>query len=155
MVKFRLSTILLVVALIAIALGWYVDFGSRDRIIGTWTGPASALTLSSNSYTTTLEIRPDGTFSKVQRDGTNAVTFTGTYSILDDGLVKFNVAQIARATDVLDEWTASTTDRNYFCRCAIDATGFLVIAEIPRANPFETNDPFTREPELIWEAYYR
>ena len=67
LLKYRLSTALLLTTIVAISLGWWIDHTSRNRrdIVGTWYYPTGDFIQL--GYTTTLEIRADGTFTKEQK----------------------------------------------------------------------------------------
>ena len=62
--RFRMSTVFLFTLTPAILLGWCVERASRHRrdIVGTWYYPTNDLTVL--GYTSLLEIRWDGTFTR-------------------------------------------------------------------------------------------
>jgi len=124
MFKFHLSTILLVIALIAALLGWFVDHNSRHSINGSWRVSFTALVAGTN----TLDIKTDGTFTKVQDDGNETKTISGTYSVHGDGLVQFTALKLTILTRD-GESIDSNIDRAYHCRCGLDSSGRLVILE--------------------------
>ena len=89
--RFRMSTVFLFTLTPAILLGWCVERASRHRrdIVGTWYYPTNDLTVL--GYTSLLEIRWDGTFTKIQGYRTSRETFKGTYTVEDDGRITFHV----------------------------------------------------------------
>ncbi len=151
--KFRLSTVLLLVLSCAICLGWYVDRTSRNRrdIVGTWYYPTNDLGVL--GYTSLLEIRSDGTFRKIQGHRESSETFDGTYAVHENGRITFHVTSKTSATDFdhfLDrEPETRELDACYSCRCAIDPTGYLVIDDQPS---FPFND---EEIGIRWETCAR
>ena len=149
MLKFRISTGLLVLALVGMSLGWYVDRNSRRSITGAWRGPEYTLPLSPGSYSTTLRIRPDGTFEKIQDYGygTKSITFSGTYTARGEGLFLFHIYNVNRTSDDGGGSVSSSVHQTFLCRCAIDPPTCLVITQI-------SGSP---EPELdlTWESYHR
>lgn len=130
-VKFRLSTVFLLVLTCAICLGWYVDRTSRNRrdILGTWYYPTNDLGVL--GYTSLLEIRSDGTFTKIQGHRECSETFDGTYSVRENGRLMFHVTAKTSENDfdrLLDRKPETKKlDAHYSCRCAIDPTGYLAI----------------------------
>ena len=158
MIKFRLSTSLLIVAVVAIALGWYLDHNSSVWLTGTWVGPSTP-NLLQLGYSTSLEIRENGTFTKVQRFGASTNTFTGNYSILDDGLVKFHATKLGYSSCSDGEPQESSIARTFLCRCAIDKSGILVIYQCSATLEIgeDPNIPFKFGPysDISWEAYSR
>ena len=155
MMKFRLSTTLLFLALVAVALGWYTDRDSRDKITGSWYGPTSVMIVVSRGYETYLHILPDGTFLKVQTYSGREVSFAGTYDTRDDGLVTFHVSKIGHAPTSSFNPVWSQVDRRFYCRCAIDNFGRLVISELTRSSPAPVNSETPKDPigDLRWETY--
>ena len=125
-VQFRLSTIFLLTLCCAILLGWYVERTSRNRrdIIGTWYYPTNDVSLM--GYSSLLEIRRNGTFTKIQGYRTHSVTYDGTYAVEDNGRVSFHVTS-RKTSYISSESETEELDSYYFCRCAVDPTGYLVI----------------------------
>ena len=157
MLKYRLSTSLLVIALVATALGWYVDHTSNSKYTGTWVGIADNFP-ESTGYSTSLEIRSNGTFEKIQRFAGTTTIFTGEYNTVDNGLVQFNVTKLVCSKHGHEGKFKLNTNRVFQCRCAIDAVGILIIHRYSASVPFDDPDisidygPFS---EVYWEAYSR
>ena len=163
MFNFRLSTILLVVALVATALGWYVDRNSKGGITGSWKLANSPI--AQLGYSTTLDIRPDGTFSKVQRYRDGEQTFAGTYEMSKPGFVDFHVSSEvyipafdikAAFSDQLqqgvsDKAPATKIDETFQCRWAIDASGCLIVHEYKMLRMFDEVSESTSG--IKWEIY--
>ena len=132
--RFRISTILFSVALIAILCGWWLDYSMRNRreIVGAWRYPTpDAMMLG---YRTTFEIRPDGTFSKIQRYRTSATRFDGRYTTNDDGTITFHFLAATTETSISSrssdaELPSESIDVKATCRCGIDKSGYLIIRD--------------------------
>jgi hypothetical protein len=150
-VKFRLSTVLLLVLSCAICLGWYVDRTSRSRrdIVGAWYYPTNDVGVL--GYTSLLEICSDGTFTKIQEHRESIDTFGGTYAVQENGRITFHVTSKTSVTIPMcdREPDRRELDAYYSCRCAIDRTGYLVIDDRPS---FPFND---KEIGIRWETCAR
>ena len=165
MLKFRLSTILLLVALVATALGWYVDRNSKGGINGSWT--LANFPIGHQGYSSTLEIRPDGTFSKIQRHRRGEESFAGTYNIVEPGIVDFRVSKAdytpvfdvkGAFPDLLDPEDRDKTpetkiDRTFKCRYAIDSSGCLILHEYKMLRIFEEGMNGKTNLDIEWEIY--
>jgi hypothetical protein len=121
--RFRISTILLGLAVIVVLLAWYADRQRSDDITGTWHYPA--LELGVGGYQETLKIRPNQTFSKHQMYRIGELTWEGTYSIATDGLVVFHITTYSSNKGPFVE-----IDKQYRCRCAIDSGNYLIIRQL-------------------------
>ena len=97
-------------------------------------------------YSTTLEIRADGTFTKRQEYRTSAETFNGTYTALENGLIQFHADERVDSLWGLDQEPLEI-DRTFRCRCAVDDGGHLVVYE------YEMWRVFDEESDLKWEIY--
>lgn len=149
--QFRLSTILLLTTLCAVLFAWYVDHYSylRREIIGRWTFPTKATPYGVLGYSSVLEIRRDGTFTKRQFYRLGEKTFSGTYTCHEDGKIVFHVTQSVwdshymrflrekkrRSQDsilerIVVEPKVSKLDTTFVFFCAIDKAGHLVMDEI-------------------------
>jgi len=152
-VKYRLSTLFLIVLSCAISLGWYADRMSRSRrdIVGTWHYPTEDINLT--GYYSQLEIRSDGTFTKIQGHHHGNETFSGTYAVEKSGQVIFHVTKKVILLDLAkalgQEPETRQCDAHYACRCAVDPTGYLVIDD-RRLSPFNDEDTGIR-----WETCSR
>ena len=136
--KFRLSTTLLLIAIVAVTLGWYVDRHTRNHreILGTWYYPTDDVGVF--GYTSLMDLRTDGTFSKMQGYRTSHETFDGTFEIQENGIVRFHVTTRTEGSDIAeavaemtghgdDNPTITQLDSYFSCRCAVDSSGYLVI----------------------------
>ncbi len=126
--RFRLSTVFLLIVIFAISLGWFIDHTDRVRrrkISGIWELPTQISRMHLQPFVSTFEIRDDGTFTKTTRKE----KYDGVYSLLDDGQVAFS---ILTRTVGSDETAASEI---YFCRCAVDDSGRLTVALTGQSNP--------------------
>jgi hypothetical protein len=132
--KYQLSTLLLLILVAAVSLGWYVDHVDRNRrdIIGTWHYPTPDFTVV--GYGTSLVIRPDGTFTKTQSGRSSTETFDGTYSVDKEGRVVFHVESKLVQTDLdailPEERDPERLDSAYELRCAVDKSGYLIVADV-------------------------
>ena len=125
----------------AIALGWYVHSRNRRTLVGTWTYPTPDQCVL--GYVSTLEIRADGTFTKVQTYRYSSDTLEGTYTVGKDSRVVFHVTSKTTATD-LGSMLHRKRDRlkmdvSYEFRCATDPAGYLVLADDTWAFPDNDN----------------
>lgn len=135
-------------------LGWYIDRTAQDskhEFIGSWWGPDIPLILSERSYSTTLEIRRDGTFTKTQTYGYDkeSVTFVGTYKIYDDGQIIFKLSNY-QVTVPKTEQVNLDVNQVFICRCAVDSYRCLLVTEISSGRT-----PVSMNRDLNWDqAYY-
>ena len=148
--KYRLSTALLLVTVVAISLAWYVDHFNRDRdeIVGTWLYPTPDFHLS--GYRTTLEIRANGSFTKVQYGRSGCTTYDGNYSVNENGTITFQLSKRNHESPIFELFPdykpeAETLDAWFRCRCAIDKSGHLLID--PGISPFAGGTG------IKWETY--
>jgi hypothetical protein len=137
--RFRLSTVLWIVALVAVLLAWYVDHNREHRgdVVGVWYYPTPDVSLS--GYWETLTISSDGTFTKLEQGRVGSETYSGTYSIAKDGLVtfhvtskQFNYGKIPPQIEVYD------VDAKFRCRVALDPHANLVIANLNAQPPSDS-----------------
>ena len=91
--KFRLSTLLLLITVAAVSICWWLDHADRSRrdIVGVWYFPNGDFIQM--GYRTTLEIREDGTFTKTQDTRGGSSIFNGTYVANENGTVTFIVEE--------------------------------------------------------------
>jgi len=158
--KYSLSTILLLVVIVAISLGWLVEHFDHRRkdIVGTWHYPTPRINVYSEAqgYSSTFEIRSDGTFQKTQLRGTASSIYEGRYAPNDDGTVTFRIVKRTRNTKDGRPLPANATritefnesfNAEFRCSCGIDKTGYLIIADGYGLNPFG------HETGIRWEIY--
>lgn len=141
--RFRVSSLLFVTALISIGVAWYVESRPRRQreLIGAWNAVPHRI-----YHRSELVIRPDGTFTKFQYDDGDEVTFEGNFKVTTTGELEFlvtselvdsfwdrsirelekNIAE-ARGEPIPPEPVPSPTSTPFRCFCAVDANGFLVI----------------------------
>lgn len=152
--KFRISTILLTIALLAVGMAWYVE-RTRHRmdLHGTWYYPTKGRGLY--GYTSMLEIKPDGTFTKTQGSRTLVEIFAGSYSEERSGAITFHVTkktQKNRSSNSQFDPVVTILDENYRRRCAVDGSGYLIIEKVDSANFWRTD---TRDSGIKWESHSR
>ena len=127
--RFRISTFLLVVAILAILLGWYLDRNRvENELVGTWHFPTLDNEQSAANRDT-LILRDDGTFSKIQKYQFFGETYKGTYSIIQDGVVSFYVDE--KDYELYGK-TVETIHMgwNCHCRCAVDRDKYLLVHQV-------------------------
>jgi hypothetical protein len=143
-IKYRLSTLLLLIVIAALALGWYVDHRDRSRrdIIGTWHYPTPEQNLL--GYVSSLEIRADGTFTKHQMGRFGSDAFEGKYCVDKSGRIAFHILSKTERTDFDDLLkTAPKTkalDVEMWCRCAVDKSGYLILDMHGFSNPIDNGN---------------
>jgi hypothetical protein len=150
--KFRLSTLLLLVLLAGISLGWYVDHSDHNRreIIGIWIDSPQPMNLGYNSV---LEIRGDGTIAKLQEGKADYDRYEGKYTCSDDGWITFHIATRSWGVGSFPSQSSvfSSTfkiDVDIPCRCAIDKIGHLIVQP---DRDWIRPDGF----HMQWESYAR
>ena len=136
---------LLLVVIVAICLGWYVDHKYRYRreIIDSWY-------YRHGGYRTTLVFRTDGTFTKTQKGRTVGESFEGTYKIGDGGGV-LNVLkheEFFYTVNGPDVRASNEMNEEVFFRWAISNNGYLLIHNLGYSE-------IADEMRLNREAYQR
>ncbi len=110
---------------------------SRENICGVWYYPTPDVSLS--GYWETLTIRADGTFTKFQQYRMFSETYEGVYSTGDDGTVSFHVnRRINDNNNTATSIESHDIEKTYRCRCAVDATGNLIVVTLNREIPPES-----------------
>ena len=152
--KFRLSTIIFTIAIVAIALGWLVDRNSRSRIAGSWAYPPpdSSLNWTSTRYSDFLSISADGSFTKTQDYGISRETYSGTMHTDQTGLTTFHVTSVTAASEFGTD-QKSDVDFRFLCRCAVDKFGYLVVNEYLAFREHQDFDQ--RTANVQWRSYSR
>jgi len=124
--KIRLSTLLFVIAVIAISHAWYVDRTALNHTKpeGVWYYPTNDIAML--GYTSELSILTDGSYAKRQTYRTFSQIHEGEWAICDDGRLVFNVTSV---TDTFDGGSPQkhAMDARYICRWAIDRSGYLLL----------------------------
>ena len=154
--RFRVSTTLLLVAIVGILLGWYLEHSSRSDISGTWAFPdgVEELTYTSTRYSDVLTIEADGRFTKKQDFGFSWTSYNGTMETDERGLARFHVTQIQRGTSV-GEAVETETDADFIflCRCEVDSFGYLIVNEYLFGR--ETQEFNVDMNDVYWRSYRR
>jgi hypothetical protein len=129
-----------------VSLGWFVDHQNRIRrdIVGSWYYPTPDVQVL--GYSTTLDIRLDGTFTKTQVISEFAWKYDGTYTTNNDGTVTFHVAKRTMTCGPPHNQTIAQFNHSFRCRCGVDRTGYLVIDDYGSA-------PFGKNTRIQWETY--
>ena len=117
--------------IIAMGLGWYLEYQHRHQreIVGSWTthDPNSPFELDRNDYLSKLEIRADGTFTKIQSMKYTSFRFEGHYERSADHYYRFHITSKTEENALADEPAITMACRDeYMGRCALDAAGFLI-----------------------------
>ena len=145
--KFHLSTLLLALVIVALGLGWYLEYQHRHQreIVGTWHFPYPGSEHHSHDANVTLTLHNDGTFRKRFHGPFHDYSYTGTYNSTPEGLVTFHITS--------DQPNSKPHDSKYYARWAIDQGGYLLI-EIQRWDIGE-NDAGSFSTEITGESYER
>ena len=143
MMRFRLSTLLLLLLVSSIAFGWYTNQSRllRRGIAGHWYSPHryQGLIMYTNPLED-LEIRDDGTFALTTRRGSFTSDrppeiygdYAGTYSCGPHGRVRFQVTN----RTLLDQ-PPEKIDQTFDCICTFDGEHYMLIDSNGNANsPF-------------------
>ena len=100
-------------------------------------------------YSTTLEIRSDGTFTKIQYHRMFTQTFNGTYSQDEFGRVMFVATEMIGPILASDpEDMVTELNHSYWANCGINSVGHLVVS-----SDSEPVDDFLQR--IRWETYCR
>ena len=152
--KFRLPTILMAVALIAVLLAWHVERRSRSNISGTWAYPTgdSTFNWTSTRYSDILTINSDGQFTKKQDFGITCDTYSGNVHTDESGLTTFHVTQVHRGSQFGSESTLNA-DYRFLCRCTVDSFGYLIVNEYLEWREHQEFDENTAN--VHWRSYRR
>ena len=120
--RIRLSTSLLLVAVLAVCLAWYVDRvnSNKTAIVGAWYYPSPLVSVL--GYREVLTIRDDGSFTKEHRHRTFLETYSGHYNVLPNGLVVFHIVKKEP-----DSASMANDDLDIECACGFDQSGNLLI----------------------------
>ena len=130
--RFRLSSLLLMVTLVAVLVAWYVDHHRHrsDDIVGVWYYPT--LDHPFRKFQETLTLCADGTFT-LQQD-MNA-TYSGTYRLAGNGIALFHVTSKQCVFGVGPPQTYDV-DETYRCRIARDSYSNLIVVDLdPDVGP--------------------
>jgi len=146
--KFRISNILLFIAILAISLGWWCERSNRNRVdlIGIWRYPTPDVLYL--EYRSVLTILSDGSFTKTQYNWNGYSLFEGTYQANEDGTVTFSV-ESRKDQFGLGQAESVEHAKTFRCRCGFDRTGYLVIDDYG-------NNPNTDDTTIVrWDTYIR
>jgi len=150
--RFRLTTSLLLIAIIAIFTNWYAERQSRRVITGQWYWPTQDVGVL--GYWETLTLNRDGTFEKVQQYRMGQETYSGTYMCNNDGTYSFDVSKKVCPQPRMEGPGFVTYEirKGYTCRCAIDDAGYLVVTSLQEFGE-RTGDLKTDDCNLKWHCY--
>lgn len=170
--RFRLSSVFLSFLIMGLCLAWAMDHISAGRInlVGTWRYPNDAAVVL--GYWSRLTFHRDGKFEKEQKHRTCSVTYSGTYTLNQDGELVFHVTARSFQTWLRKEPQTKTLDDWYHCRCAVDRSGYLLIKEVgnlvrgaddtaivggvnDRPPSDQAADDFAKAYALKWEVHQR
>ena len=174
--RFSATSVMLIAAIIAVLIGWRIEFLHRSQvepeatvanqsIVGTWRERPYA-----GSYTT-LEIKPTGEFIKSQSSWSSGYTYSGTYTVLSDNLIEFEVNDVQG--HLLDELASNAKQHEtfreieeivrkhivgnkYALRAIPDARGDLIIAEEKHQSSIKPVPPryaLDVEFKIEWEEH--
>lgn len=165
--KFHLSTLLLAMVIVALGLGWYLEYQHRHQreLVGEWdTCTFSGYVINSM---TMLELRSDGTFRQTQRSRHSAEVYEGTYRLDKEGRIVFHVTR----KDLMEpRWPSKIDDQEpqervpldqeYTLHWAIDRAGWLLMSagpeslwdNSPRQLPYPVDEK--QECNIRWQTSY-
>ena len=151
--RFRLSSVFLMIALVAVLLAWYVDHRHprSDNIVGVWYYPDRYPSKGRE----TLTISRDGTFTHEQATWGGLMTSGGTYTLVGNGIVEFHVASkrfeqggTHPKIDTLE------VDRTYRCRIARDSYANLIVVDLAPRAPWEARvETRPDDVDIDWRCY--
>ena len=150
-IKIRLSTLLLFIALIAVACGWLVDRNFDSAVIGDWYYPTpETLALGHSSE---LSIRANRTFSLVVSGPNQSRTFSGTWRRIEKYEFLFHITRRKDRFFKTDARQAIETeadlDLEMRCRYSVDSGGYL-LTSVTAPVSVEVTDPS----HLSFESVY-
>ncbi len=124
--RFRLSSFLLMIALVALVTAWYVDHHRHrsDDIVGVWYYPTSDHPFCNGQQT--LTIRADGTFTLEEKA---FATYSGTCKLAGNGIALFHVTSKRQLFGGMPPQTYEV-DKTYRCRIARDSYSNLIVIDL-------------------------
>lgn len=153
--KFHLSSLLLIVLVAALGIGWYLNSTEleRDDLVGCWESTSELFTTSHSPFTK-LEIHQDGTFYSLHGTRNDVRIFRGTYVLERFGMITFTITSLEYLNEALQqmhESIAATTpgytrepsrykftkpiEASITCHGSIDAEGILKLETRAVQNP--------------------
>ena len=130
-IKIRLTTLLLLIALAAVACAWIVERNFDSRVVGKWYYPTPETRAAGHS--SELSIRADYSFSLILSGPSQSRTFTGTWRLIETGEFVFHVTRRKDCFFMLDSKreveTETEIDVQMQCRCSVDSGGYLLTYE--------------------------
>ena len=152
--KFGLSTMFFVAALVAVLFGWHHDRQSRLDFSGKWVFPAQDESQSfiASYLSDTLIIKPDGRFQKTQKLSIAVTTYSGTWETDEAGFTTFHVTEVA---NLMFSGSTESVDADYrfLCRCSVDPFGYLIVNEYVENRELYEFDEKTKD--VHWRSYRR
>ena len=155
--RFRLSSLCLLLLLASISLAWFAEYSSRHKreIVGDWVWPIADH--SNRCASTQLVIRADRTFTKIDYQPAGVYRFEGKYEFLRNGQVRFELTDYKRpaqvnpipsSDDVDDDADLHEIlgqlpiDHSFYCRYAIDEDGHLLLTCVRKVQDWESGFEF-------------
>lgn len=150
--RFRLATLLLFIAATGIFFAWALYYRKQVAFAGDWFYPTPDDHLS--GYWETLTIRPDGTFTKLEMARFGSESYSGTYSVADNGVVTFHVTQKQYDPGSIPPAVETfAVDKSYDCRVAIDSHGNLIVFCLDPVLDTGLRIEYPDSCELVWYSY--
>ena len=145
---------LLLIALVAVCVAWYLERNSRHEIAGTWYYPTRDINMM--GYWETLTLNKDGTFTKFEQHRMSNETYSGTYTRNGDGTYYFDVIEKHRdRRNTHTDFESFKIGKRYRCRCSIDKLGYLLIKPLDFDVGSDSVARFPEDCYLDWHSYDR
>ncbi|MFO0943450.1 MAG: hypothetical protein U0930_22170 [Pirellulales bacterium] len=131
-IRFRISTVLLLTTIAALAIGWHADKPPRleSRIVGDWRHP-----FLGSGYWESLYFQPNGTFRRVIRHRTSRLEFVGKYEVRSKNQIYFTFEKHVSVNDFNEEKLRPlTADEKQIADCTVicsfDSAGNLLLVNL-------------------------
>lgn len=133
-IRFRLATLLLLIAVAGALFAWALYYRTSVAFAGVWYYPTPDI--QGAGYWETLTIRDDGTFTKEEKGRMLTEVYSGIYSVAENGVVTFHVTQKRYgAHESPPKVETFAIDKFYRCRVAVDAQGELIVSCLDPPGP--------------------
>lgn len=150
--RFRITTLLLLIAFVAMPLALYLSNRDRYAFTGVWYYPTPDV--QGSGYWETLTIQSSGAFAKLEKYRLLTETYHGTYSIADDGIVTFHVtSKQYDPHSIPPKVKTFAVDARFRCRAAVDSHGNLIIVHLDPVQGPGVRIGYPDDCILSWYCY--